>query len=308
MNAIEKDLLNIVGIGNLLINEQMSCHTTFKIGGPADIFITPTGYRMLGKVFQYVSEHHLPHLVIGKGSNLIVSDKGIRGIVISTYRMNRISYQGNLVKADSGVDLGKLSLSTAKRGLSGMEFASGIPGSVGGAVFMNAGAYEGEISQVLKQSLILIPDSDGGKTKFRFVHLNNSEHDFSYRHSILQDKSYIHLNSVFELTPGSKSKIEQKIDELTKTRHSKQPWGLPSAGSVFKRPEGYYTGKLIQDCGLKGFRIGDAAVSEKHCGFIVNLGKATAGDVKAVIIHVQKTLLDRYGVLLQTEVRFIGEE
>lgn len=308
MSEVVNDLIKIVGKENLLLNEPMSVHTTFKIGGPADIFVTPTGYRMLKSVLNYIATINLPYLVIGKGSNLIVSDKGIRSIVISTYGMSRIRFFGNFVKADCGVDLAKLSLLTARHNLTGLEFASGIPGSVGGAVFMNAGAYEGEIRQVVKHSLVLSPETNEGKTNYKFVVLKSDEHCFSYRHSIFQDKPYIHINSVFELAPENKDKIKLKIDELTLSRHMKQPWDLPSAGSVFKRPEGYYTGKLIQDCGLRGFRIGDAAVSTKHCGFIVNLGKATANDVKSVIEHVQKIVFKRFGVHLQTEVKFVDEE
>jgi len=308
-NELIKSIAQIAGKSNILINEPMAAHTTFKVGGPADIYVTPASVKALTSALNLCLERNLAYFVIGKGSNLIVSDKGIRSVVISTQKLTYVRYKDNLVSVGCGFDLWKLSNHTAERGLSGLEFACGIPGSVGGAVYMNAGAYEGEISKVLVLSEVLaIDDSDPAKPFFRKQTLDNEEHGFSYRHSVLQDKNYIHLNSVFALSKCNKRLIKSELKRLTLAREEKQPLELPSAGSVFRRPEGYFVGKLIQDCGLKGFRIGDAAISTKHCGFIVNLGKATAKDILALIEHIRNRVLQRFGVTLQTEVKFIGEK
>jgi UDP-N-acetylmuramate dehydrogenase len=302
-------LSQIAGSTNLLFNEPLAHHTTFKVGGPAEFFVIPASEKNLIGLVDVALDHNLPFFILGNGSNLIVSDKGIRGLVISTQKLTRVIYKDNLVTASCGIEIIKLSQNTAKRGLSGLEFACGIPGSLGGAVYMNAGAYEGEISQVLFSSrvLALSPDVKVGK-KTDIITLKNEEHHFSYRHSALQEKSFIHLSSAFNLLYHNKSSIAATIRKLTKAREDKQPLDLPSAGSVFRRPQGHFTGKLIEDCGLKGFRIGDAAVSTKHCGFIVNLGKATATDIRNVINHVRSTVLERFGVELQVEVKFVGEE
>jgi UDP-N-acetylmuramate dehydrogenase len=302
-------LLQIVDKANLKTNEPMTLHTTFKVGGPADYFATPPTTDAFIRLILFCAESNLPYFILGKGSNLIVSDKGIRGLVISTIKLTRVVYRENQVTASCGFELIKLSRNTARRGLSGLEFACGIPGSVGGAVYMNAGAYEGEISQVLVSSQVLVlTKKDNGSITADIITLTNKEHDFSYRYSIIQNKGYIHLSSTFNLLPFNRSFIQAKIRKLTKSREEKQPLELPSAGSVFRRPQGYFTGKLIEDCGLKGFRIGDAAVSVKHCGFIVNLGNATAKDILSLIEHVQATIHKRFGVTLQTEVKFAGEK
>lgn len=300
-----RDLRIITNAKNLLINEPMANHTTFRVGGPADVFITPTNYCMLKSILTFLRERNLPIFIMGRGSNLIVSDKGIRGAVISTFKLNRIGFQGNSVLAGCGVDLGTLSHSVALRGLSGLEFACGIPGSVGGAVYMNAGAYEGEISRVLEKSSVLLYDDNSSSYQYKTLSLN--DHAFSYRHSVFQEEALIHINSVFRLKPADAEEIISTINKFTRSREAKQPLDLPSAGSVFRRPQGYFTGQLIEECGLKGFRIGDAAVSNKHCGFIVNLGHATAENICSLITHVQNTIYDRCGVMLQTEVKFIGE-
>jgi UDP-N-acetylmuramate dehydrogenase len=306
--AFIRQIAQIIGENNLKENEPISLHTTFKVGGPADLFASPPTLNSFTQLIKYAVENNLPYFILGKGSNLIVSDKGIRGLVISTHKLTQTLYKDNTVTVSCGLELIKLSKSTAQRGLSGLEFACGIPGSVGGAVYMNAGAYEGEISQVLISSdIIAIRRDTKGKAYFEIKNLSVHQHCFSYRHSILQDETYVHLKSTFCLLPHNKTSIAATIRKLTKAREDKQPWELPSAGSVFRRPQGHYTGKLIEDCGLRGFRIGDAAVSEKHCGFIVNLGNATANDIVAVIEHVRNTVMDRFGVFLQTEVKFIGE-
>jgi UDP-N-acetylmuramate dehydrogenase len=302
-------LIRITGENNLKADEPLCMHTTFRVGGPADFFATPTSTINLISLIECALNIDLPFFILGKGSNLIISDKGFRGLVISTQKITSVVYKENQVTASCGFELIKLSNNTARRGLSGLEFACGIPGSVGGAVYMNAGAYESEINQVLVSSQVLIINKNEiSKPNFEVKTLINKDHNFSYRHSILQDKDYILLSSTFCLLPHNKNSISATIRRFTHTREEKQPLELPSAGSVFRRPQGYFTGKLIEDCGLKGYRIGDAAISTKHCGFIVNLGNATAKDILAVIDHIQKTITDHYGVMLQTEVKFIGEK
>lgn len=285
----------------------MAKHTSFGIGGPADVFCVPDTQMELVMLIRYALETGTPYMILGKGSNLLVSDKGIRGMVISTEKFIKISRDENYVSAYCGATLKDLSIYSADQGLSGLEFAHGIPGSVGGAVYMNAGAYGGEIKDVLYCSKCLEPDLDKLEGIRSIMHVRAEEHEFRYRGSSLQNRGLIHLSSVFKLTPDDPAVIKSRIADLEKQRWDKQPMEMPSAGSIFKRPEGHFTGKLVDDCGLRGYRIGDAAVSEKHCGFIVNLGKASATDVRALICHVQNTVRERFGVNLETEVRIIGE-
>lgn len=282
-------------------------HCSFKIGGPAEAFCQPKSQAELIGLLVFALQHNIPWFVLGKGSNLLIPDKGLPGMVISTAGFCKITRDENYLSAFSGVLLKDLCDFAMAEGLSGLEFASGIPGSVGGAVFMNAGAYGGEIADSLYCSKCLIPNLESLQASQPVLHLKAAEHLFSYRHSSLQDRGLIHLSSVFALKPLNPTEIQRKMQDLEEQRWTKQPMDLPSAGSVFKRPEGHFTGKLIDDCGLRGFRIGDAAVSDKHCGFIVNLGKATASEVLQVIRHVQATVLANYGVHLQTEIRILGE-
>ena len=303
MNKTEliKELTTLLGKENISLNEPMSKHTTFKVGGPAEIFVAPRTAGILSSILKIVNEGKVPYFILGNGSNLVVSDKGIKGVVICTTKAKTIVLKGNSITASCGVELSQLSKFAAKHGLSGLEFACGIPGTVGGAVYMNAGAYEGEISQILSYSRVF-------KLETNLIQMmNKAGHEFSYRHSSFQNEQYIHLNSTFKLKPMDKKLILAKMAELTESREAKQPLELPSAGSVFRRPQGYFTGKLIEECNLKGFRIGDAAISTKHCGFIVNLGSATAHDIKTLIAHVQKTIFDHCGVMLQTEIKFVGQ-
>ncbi|MEN6444535.1 MAG: UDP-N-acetylmuramate dehydrogenase [Candidatus Cloacimonas sp.] len=282
-------------------------HCTFQIGGPAEIFCLPDNTKQLVELLQFCLTHSIPYFILGKGSNLLISDKGLKGMVISTEHFTKITKDEEYISAFCGVTLKDLANFACENGLSGLEFASGIPGSVGGAVFMNAGAYNYEIKDILYASNCIMPVLDkiiAGKSR---IHLRAADHNFSYRHSALQDLGLIHLSSVFHLKKENPALIRQQMNELEQKRWQKQPMELPSAGSVFKRPQGFYTGKLIEECGLKGFRIGDAAVSEKHCGFIVNLGSATAKDVLQLIQHIQNTVFLRYGVKLQTEIRILGE-
>lgn len=304
---ISSSAADLLAQGMITFDEPLSQHCTFKIGGPADAFAMPETQGTLIQLLVFCLQHQLPYLLIGKGSNLLIPDAGFRGMVISTVKLNKLSRDENYVSAYCGATLKELCDFSQREGLSGLEFACGIPGSVGGAVFMNAGAYEGEIRQVLYCSKYLVPTLDEMVSHASIRHLKAAEHDFSYRHSIFQDSGYIHLSSVFRLSPDDPVRIKERMDALDKQRWDKQPMELPSAGSVFRRPAGHFTGKLVDDCGLRGFRIGDAAVSDKHCGFIVNLGHATYGEVLAVIRHVQATVLQKFNVNLETEIRVLPE-
>lgn len=312
MNKISESMLKDIQLltGNtcLIPNADMRNYTTFKVGGVADLLVSPTSAEQLLMLLNYCFHSDLPYFILGKGSNLIVSDKGIRGLVVSTLKLDKISIKEEVVTAECGTELSKLSDLAAKHGLSGLEFSCGIPGTVGGAVFMNAGAYEGEISKVLLSSVALELDKNNNDNgPWSQLLLDNASHDFSYRHSVFQERPLVHISSSFRLKPQEPEVIQTEINYLTASRNEKQPMDMPSAGSVFRRPEGFYVGKLIQDCGLRGYRIGDAAVSDKHCGFIVNLGSASASDILALIEHIRSEVLDKFGVALQTEVRFVGE-
>lgn len=294
--------------GIIRFDESMILHTSFEIGGPADIFFTPPSIYVMAELLHFATVSNIPVLIIGKGSNLLIGDKGFRGMVVSTARLNKIVQYGNSVYAECGASLKDLCELAQVKGLSGLEFASGIPGSVGGAVFMNAGAYNGEIKDVLSKSMCLSLNSSNSAFPLQFVPLTNSDHSFAYRSSILSRDRLIHLYSTFELIQASPESIKAKMEELNAMRSSKQPLELPSAGSIFKRPPGHYTGQLIDECNLRGYRIGGAAISDKHCGFIVNVGNATAQDVLNLISYVSTTVKDRFGVELEPEIRLIGEK
>ncbi len=292
---------NIVGEENVLVNEPMSNHTTFKIGGPADYFVMPETPEQVRDTYLVAKDKGLPVFIMGNGSNLVVGDKGIRGVVICLYKkMDSIVIDGERVIADCGVLLSKVAAVVCREGLAGFEFASGIPGTVGGGVYMNAGAYGPELKDIILS--VRYMDDEGN-----FGEFSTEECEFGYRTSIFGKKGYIILGCTFGLTPGNSEEIREKINEYTKRRTSKQPIEKPSAGSVFKRPEGYFAGTLIEGAGLKGFTIGGAQVSEKHAGFIVNIGGATAKDVMDLIAHIQKTVFEKDGVMLETEVKLVGE-
>lgn len=299
---------DLVKEGIIRINEPLNEHCSFQIGGPAEVFCTPQSQAQLIDLLRFALESQSQYFILGKGSNLLISDMGVAGMVLYTGALNRISHDANCVSAWCGASLHALSAYAQQQGLAGLEFASGIPGSVGGAVFMNAGAYGGEICDTLYCSKYLSPTLENLQNASPILHLRAAEHNFSYRHSVFQDQGYIHLSSVFKLKQDDPEAIRARMADLETQRWSKQPMELPSAGSVFKRPEGHFTGKLVDDCGLRGFQIGGAAVSDKHCGFIVNLGGATAADVLAVIKHVQATVFQRFNVHLQTEIRFLGKQ
>lgn len=282
------------------INEPMSNHTTFKIGGPVQFMVLPQSTLEVQQVLQLCRQEGYPVLVFGLGSNLLVSDRGFPGVAIKLGNHLKSSYiSGNEIFAEAGIRLSELSKKAAASGLSGLEFAEGIPGSLGGAVVMNAGAYDGEIKDVLVE--ILAMDSDGNLITYSASDLN-----LGYRSSILLNTDLIVLSALLKLKPDQPAEIQARMKEFAKSRREKQPLEYPSAGSTFKRPEGFYVGPLIEKMGLKGFSIGGAQVSVKHAGFIVNTGNATASDVIGLIRYIQQKAREQHGVELEPEIRIIG--
>lgn len=297
-----KDLFRgIYEESQIQLNAKMSEHIYFKVGGPADILLTPIDTKQLKETIKICKINKIPFCVVGNGSNLLVKDGGIRGVVIKLCELNKIECAGNKITAECGALLKDVSKEATENSLAGFQFACGIPGSVGGAVFMNAGAYDGEISFVIESAEVLDENQE-----IRI--LSKEELDLGYRKSSVMQKGYIVLRATFALIPGEKEKIQARVDELTARREERQPLEYPSAGSTFKRPEGYFAGKLIQDAGLKGFTIGGACVSEKHAGFVVNKNNATAKDVLDVINHVKDEIKKQFGVDLYPEVRIWGED
>lgn len=290
----------ISGVAEVRLNEPLSRHTTFQIGGPCDVMVFPETAEALADIIRVCSEEDLMYFVLGKGSNVLVSDQGIRGVVISTERLQHLTVDGTVVTASAGLSLINVSKACAELGLSGLEFASGIPGSIGGAAYMNAGAYDGEMKDVVTSVTVL--DENG-----LIRDISAEEMRFSYRHSRLKDEPLVCLAVTMQLAYGDKHEILAKIADLSERRSSKQPLEMASAGSTFKRPAGHYAGPLIIDAGMQGYRIGGAQVSMKHAGFLVNTGGATADDVIRLIHAVQAAVLRKFGVRLETEVRFIGE-
>lgn len=286
---------------NILIDEEMKSHVHFRVGGPADILLVPNTKEQVAESIKICIENNIPFYVIGNGSNLLVKDGGIRGVVIKLGEVKTVSVYGNRIVADCGVMLRDVSIAAVKNSLAGFEFACGIPGTVGGAVFMNAGAYNGEISDVIASAELV--DKKGN-----LVTLKKEELELGYRSSVVMKKGYVVLSATFELNSGEQNIIENIVNDLTHKRESKQPLEYPSAGSTFKRPEGYFAGKLIQDAGLKGYTLGGAAVSEKHSGFVINKNGATATDILNLIKHIQKEVKNQFQVELHPEVRIIGED
>lgn len=285
----------------LLFDEPLMKVTFTKTGGPADVLAFPKNREEVVQLVNYCREHNIPWLVLGNASNLIVRDGGIRGMVIMLEEMKTVQIKGQQLIVEAGAKLIDTTYEALANHLTGFEFACGIPGSVGGAVYMNAGAYGGEIKDVFTSVDILLEDGS-------IQTLSSEEMDFSYRHSNIQKRHCIVLQVTFTLKQGEFETIKQKMDELTELRESKQPLDYPSCGSVFKRPEGHFTGKLIQDAGLQGLKWGGAQISEKHAGFIVNIDGATATDYVELIAHIQKIIREKFSVELETEVRIIGEE
>ena len=298
--AIARELEELLGTENVLLNEPMSKHTSFEIGGPAAVFAMPANAMAAARAVALCRTLGAPYFVLGNGSDLLVSDAGFAGVVISlTQGLTRISSKGTLMRCEAGADMRDASAAAAEKGLSGLEFACGIPGSIGGGCFMNAGAYGGCIADVLESVEVLLADGTVDV-------LDAQDLEMGYRKSRIASEGMVVLAATFKLVPASPEAIASAMDDLMAQRQEKQPLEYPSAGSTFKRPEGYFAGKLISDAGLKGYRVGGAAVSEKHAGFVVNLGGATAADVHAVIEHVQDEVEKRFGVRLEPEVRFVG--
>ncbi|MEH7106857.1 UDP-N-acetylmuramate dehydrogenase [Bacillus sp. JJ1764] len=300
MDDIMKELQDL-NIGKIKQNELLAHHTTIKIGGPADLFIEPSSVENLAKVMEVINRHKIPWRAIGRGSNLLVSDKGIEGAIIKLGAgMDSLEINETTITVGGGHSLVSLSTLISKRGLSGLEFASGIPGSVGGAVYMNAGAHGSDISNILTRAHVLFDD---GVMEW----LSNEEMAFSYRTSILQKKRPgIVVEAVFQLESGDKKLIVSQMQKNKDYRKETQPWNYPCAGSIFRNPTPNYAGKLIESAGLKGFSIGGAKISEMHGNFIVNAGNATAGDVLALIQHVKDTIFNLYQIKMETEVEIIG--
>ena len=288
-------------INDIKIDEKLSEYVNFKVGGPADILLIPNSKEQVIKSIKICKENNIPFYLIGNGSNTLVSDGGFRGVVLSLKNVKNIYVDGEKIEAECGVMLKEVSDKAIENSLTGFEFACGIPGTIGGAVFMNAGAYDGEISKVIESAEVIDENCN-------IIRLSREELDFGYRSSLVMKKGYTVLSAVFKLEKGQVKTIKELIEDLTNKRESKQPLEYPSAGSTFKRPTGYFAGKLIQDAGLKGYSIGGAAVSEKHSGFVINKGNATAKDITDLIKHIQDEVKKQFGVDLHPEVRIIGEE
>lgn len=294
------ELENIMAGSRIFMEEPMKKHTTFRVGGPADVLVQPDE-TALAAVLGLCRQYHVSYSFIGNGSNLLVGDKGIRGVVIEmTEPMGNIEVHGTRITAQAGAMLSKIANTAASNGLGGMEFAAGIPGSVGGAVVMNAGAYGGEMKDIIERVYVL--DENGAQ-----LELDRDALDLGYRHSCIPEKKYIVTKVVLELVPRDEAEIRSEMKELNEKRAEKQPLQYPSAGSTFKRPEGYFAGKLIMDAGLRGYQVGGAQVSEKHCGFVINKGDATAADICQLMRDVSDKVQAQFGVVLEPEVKMIGE-
>ena len=280
----------------------MKKHISFKVGGPADFLVKPKTEEELRNVVEFAKKENVPFIVIGNGSNLLVKDGGIRGIVIElSDNFNNYEIDGNIIKAQSGALLAIIGRNAMKNSLTGFEFAAGIPGTLGGALAMNAGAYGGEMKQVVKT--VRLMDRDGN-----IFELSNEEMKFEYRRSLLTTKDYIVLSAVIELQPGNVEEIKEIMADCSNRRSTKQPLNFPSAGSTFKRPEGHFAAKLIDDCGLRGLNLRGAQVSDKHCGFVINSGGATAKDILDLMFIVKSTVNAKFGIMLEEEVKILGED
>ena len=299
-NELLNELQKIIEASDIHEMEPMKQHTTFKVGGPADVLVTPN-ISCLPEVVALCRKYKEPYYILGNGSNLLVGDKGIRGVVIAiTNRMAEVVCEGEQITAQAGATLGQIAAKAAEAGLTGMEFAAGIPGTVGGAVVMNAGAYGGEMKDIIESVKVL--DTEGNQ-----LTLTVEELDLAYRHSCILEKGYIVLQATLRLAKGDKTEIRAKMAELRDQRLSKQPLEYPSAGSTFKRPEGYFAGKLIMDAGLRGYQVGGAQVAEKHCGFVINKENATAADIITLMKDVSDKVEAQFGVKLEPEVKMLGE-
>ncbi|WP_445490679.1 UDP-N-acetylmuramate dehydrogenase [Niallia sp. 03133] len=300
-NKVINQFIQILSEENVKIDEPLNKYTYTKIGGKADLLLFPTTYQQIQDAYQLALKQQLPITILGNGSNVLIRDGGIRGVVFNLTSLTDITLKGDKIIAQCGAAIIDTSRFALDHSLTGLEFACGIPGSIGGALYMNAGAYGGEVADVLESAKVLTKAGE-------VILLAKDDLELGYRTSSIQRNGFIVLEATFQLTKGNKSEIKAKMDELTFLRESKQPLEYPSCGSVFKRPPNYFAGKLIQDSGLQGAKIGGAQVSTKHAGFIVNVDKATANDYLSLIRHVQKTVKEKFDVQLETEVRIIGEE
>lgn len=294
-------LVKVLDEDQIKPEEPMKNHVTFRVGGPADFFVTPKNYEELSWVLKCCAKYEMPCYIMGNGSNLLVSDQGYRGVVIQLFRqLNDIQCEGNVIRAQAGALLSAVANRALEEKLTGFEFAAGIPGTLGGACVMNAGAYGGEMKDVLKSVAVLTREGER-------ITLQKNELELGYRTSIIAKKNYIVLEAEIELEVGDAEEIKAVMDDLKERRTTKQPLEYPSAGSTFKRPEGYFAGKLIQESGLQGFQVGGAQISEKHCGFVINKDQATAADIAELIRQVQDRVEEKFGVRLETEVKRLGE-
>lgn len=297
---IIKEIIKITSENRVFVNEPMSKHTTFRVGGPCDVLISIKSVKEAEDIIRLLSMYKIPYFVIGNGSNLLVRDEGFKGVIIEIGKdFADIEINGETIIADAGALLVKIANEAYKASLTGLEFASGIPGTLGGGVFMNAGAYGGELKDVISSVTVLNTETGEISTK------TCEEMKFSYRHSVAKEKPLLILSATLNLNSGDKDAIKLRMDELREQRTTKQPLEYPSAGSTFKRPEGYFAGKLIQDAGLKGYSVGGAMVSEKHSGFVINTGTATASDILKLIDDVQNIVDTKFGVKLEPEVRIL---
>lgn len=298
---VYNQLIQIIDRERVLVDEPMKKHTTFRVGGNADFFVKPSTVEEVKQVVALCKKENLPYYILGNGSNLLVGDKGYRGVIIQIYKdMNEIVVDGDTIRAQAGALLSKVGSVALDAGLAGFEFAAGIPGTVGGAVMMNAGAYGGEMKDILSSATVLTENGE-------VLRLSNEELELGYRTSVIAKNSYVVLEAEYQLKAGDKVEIRAQMDELKVRRVTKQPLEYASAGSTFKRPEGYFAGKLIQDAGLRGFEVGGAQVSEKHCGFVINKGDATAADIVELMNQVSEKVFQKFGVTLEPEVRRLGE-
>lgn len=290
-----------IGSDRVATEEPMKKHTTFRIGGPAEYFLTPVNAKELKGLQKICEEENVPYYIIGNGSNLLVSDEGLRGAVIQIYHnMNQVVVKGDVIRVQAGLLLTALAKAALEHGLAGLAFASGIPGTVGGAVVMNAGAYGGEMKDVIAEVTVMTRAGE-------ILHIPKERLEFGYRTSVIKKMNYIVLEVVLQLQSGDRAEIQTEMERLKEQRVSKQPLQYPSAGSTFKRPQGYFAGKLIMDAGLRGYCVGGAQVAKKHCGFVINRDGASAKDVMHLMEDVKAKVKEQFGVELEPEVQFLGE-
>lgn len=299
--ALVKYVNDLAGMEHVLKDEPMSRHTTFRVGGEAEYLVEVPDAEAMAAMIKRFNQIGIPYYVIGNGSNLLVGDKGIKGFVLDTSaRMRKMEVQEERIIVEAGELLSRVAKEAKEHSLTGMEFAAGIPGTIGGALVMNAGAYDGEMKQIVERVTVV-------STEGEILELDNDTMEFGYRYSILKDRPFVVLRAVLKLQKGDAGEIQAKMDDFAERRRQKQPLEYPSAGSTFKRPEGYFAGKLIMDAGMRGFRVGDAQISEKHCGFVINIGHASAADISELMDEAAERVKGQFGVRLEPEVIKIGE-